>query len=76
MKIKGEVFQKRYAPGSKSDHNAVMIRTADGEFKLRREGGNPFRDPTLDALVGKRIQAEARQTETVVIMADWTEDNT
>ena len=35
-----------------------MLVTDEGEFRLAREGGNPFADPTLDRLVGKRIEAE------------------
>ena len=29
---------------------------ARGEYVLRREGGNPFTDPTLDEMVGKRVR--------------------
>jgi hypothetical protein len=32
--------------------------TSDGEFKLRVQGGNPFLDPEVDALVGTRIRGE------------------
>jgi hypothetical protein len=35
-----------------------MLVTDEGEFRLRRKGGNPFGDPSLDRLVGKRIEAE------------------
>ncbi len=35
-----------------------MLVTDDGEFRLRRKGGNPFSDPSLDRLVGKHIEAE------------------
>jgi hypothetical protein len=56
--VRGTVTRRRYAPGSKSEHDAVMIVTDDGEYRLRRKGGNPFHDPTLDKFVGKRIEAQ------------------
>jgi len=55
--LRGEVTRRRYAPGSKSEHDSVMIVTDQGEYRLRRRGGNPFNDPSLDELVGKRIEA-------------------
>jgi hypothetical protein len=55
--VRGTVTRRRYAPGSKSEHDAVMIVTDEGEFRLRLLGGNPFRDPALDRFVGKRIEA-------------------
>jgi hypothetical protein len=36
-----------------------VLETGDGRYILRRSGGNPFADTELDALVGKRISAEA-----------------
>ncbi len=56
--MRGTVTRRPYAMGSKSEHEAVMLVTDDGEFRLRRKGGNPFSDPSLDRLVGKHIEAE------------------
>lgn len=56
--VRGTVTRRPYAAGSKSEHEAVMLVTDEGEFRLRRKGGNPFSDPSLDRLVGKRIEAE------------------
>jgi hypothetical protein len=56
--VRGTVVRRPYAAGSKSEHEAVMLVTDDGEFRLRRKGGNPFRDPALDELVGREIEAE------------------
>jgi hypothetical protein len=55
--LAGHVIRKRINVGSKSDHEAVVLVCAQGEFKLRRRGGPPFVDDALDALVGKRISA-------------------
>jgi hypothetical protein len=55
--ITGKVVKKRFASGSKSDRDAVILRTDKGEeYVLRREGGNPFTDPSLDELVGKQVR--------------------
>jgi len=57
VRLAGPVIRKRINVGSKSDHEAVVLVCARGEFKLRRRGGPPFVDEALDALVGKRIRA-------------------
>jgi hypothetical protein len=56
--VRGTVTRRPYAVGSKSEHEAVMLVTDEGEFRLQRKGGNPFADPELERLVGKRIEAE------------------
>lgn len=56
--VQGTVTRRPYATGSKSEHEAVMLVTDEGEFRLQRRGGNPFHDPSLDRLVGRRIKAE------------------
>ncbi len=56
--VRGTVTRRPYAVGSKSEHEAVMLVTDEGEFRLQRKGGNPFHDASLEQLVGKRIEAE------------------
>jgi hypothetical protein len=58
MELKGKVVMKKFAVGSKSEHDAVYIETDKGDFVLRQVGGNPFNDPELKKLVGKKIKAE------------------
>jgi hypothetical protein len=59
MTLRGRVIKKLYAAGSKSQHHAICLQTAKGEFKLRLAAAdeNPFSDPRLNALVGKSIAA-------------------
>jgi len=58
MEYEGLVVRKRINIGSKSEHDATVLATEDGEFKLRRQGGHPFSDSDVQALVGKRIRAK------------------
>jgi hypothetical protein len=58
MELKGKVVIKRFAKGSKSEHDAVYLETDQGNYVLRQAGANPFADPKLKKLVGKRISAE------------------
>lgn len=53
----GIVVRRRVGLGTKSDHDAVVLLTDDGAFKLRRSGANAFQDDVLDRLVGKRVRA-------------------
>jgi hypothetical protein len=73
--ISGKVVRKPVASGSKSEHEAVMLRTADGEeLLLRRLGGNAFRDPQLDDLVGASITGEGQVAGRTFIMRSWKVD--
>ena len=56
--VRGKVTRRPYAAGSKSEHEAVMLVTDEGEFRLQIKGGNPFHDPALERLVGRQIEAE------------------
>ncbi len=73
MTLQGHVVRKRVSLGSKSEHEALVLVTPDGqEYKLRRQEGNPFRDPELDALEGKRIECEGIVRDGQVIMTRWS----
>lgn len=71
MKVIGEVIKIRYAPGSKSERDAVMLRTICGDYLLKREEGNPFKDEVLEAMVGNTICAKARCTDVTIIISEW-----
>jgi hypothetical protein len=68
MILEGRVISKRINVGSKSEHLATMLVTAEGEFKLRRQGGHPFTDPEITSLVGKRIRGEGLVSSRQFIM--------
>jgi hypothetical protein len=54
----GRVTRGPFGGVSKSAHTAVYLETDSGEkYKLVRVGGNPFNDPALNKLVGKKVQA-------------------
>jgi hypothetical protein len=71
MKFRGKVVQQPWGVGSKSDHLAVVLQTPQGELKLRRAGGNPFRDPELERLVGKEIACEGEVHAGQLLMTKW-----
>jgi hypothetical protein len=68
----GEVTKRPFGAGSKSEHLAVYLETGDGNFVLRRPGGNPFSDPALEGLVGKRIRCWGARTDYLLILSKWT----
>jgi len=73
MTFQGRVVRKRLSTGSKSEHEALVLVTPDGqEYKLRRQEGNPFRDPELDVLEGKRIECEGIVRNGQIIMTSWS----
>jgi hypothetical protein len=73
MSVRGRVARKRVSMGSKSEHDALVLVTAEGEeYKLRRQGGNPFRDPALDSLEGKQVECEGIVRDAQLIMTSWS----
>lgn len=56
MTVTGIIEKGHIAAHSKSERDAVMIKTRKGRYILRRQQGNPFVDPVLEGLVGKRVR--------------------
>lgn len=71
IEVSGQVTKHLAAKGSKSERQATFLETEAGTYLLRRRGGNPFADPKLDDLVGKRVRAKGILTEHTLIMSDW-----
>jgi hypothetical protein len=67
----GTVVKAAFAPGSKSEREAVMLDTGSERLVLRQKGGNAFRDAALEALVGCRITGSGRRTGYTLILDDW-----
>ena len=57
VQLSGKVVIKKIAKGSKSERDAVLLQTDDKEYVLRKLGGNPFHDISLEKLAGKSITA-------------------
>jgi len=72
MKLRGRVAKKLLYTGTKSEHEGLVLITAEGEFKLQRKGGNPFWDDALAELEGKEIEAEGTLREQRFIATHWT----
>ena len=65
--LTGTVIEKVFGAGSKSEHNAVYLQTADGDYPLRRAGGNPFSDPELTRLIGEKVTATGRLAQNLFV---------
>jgi hypothetical protein len=71
-RITGTVLRAEIAPGSKSEHVGVVLRTDAGdEYVLRRAGGNAFSDEVLEGLVGKTISGSGLVAGRTFILDDW-----
>ena len=73
MQFTGRVIKEVVAKASKSERHAVILDTGKKRYVLRRLGGNPYEDSTLDKLVGKNITATGEVTGQTLMMSDWTE---
>jgi hypothetical protein len=72
-RFEGVVRRRPFAVGSKSERRALLLVTPRHEYVLRRQGGNPFVDPALDALVGKRVSFAGILHGYTLIVSDWQE---
>ena len=73
QRITGSVVKEPFAKGSKSERDAVLLLADDQRYVLRRQGGNAFHDPALDALVGKTIECTGHVAGSTFLMSEWTE---
>lgn len=71
MKLRGRVTKRLLYAGTKSEHEGTTLATSQGEFKLRRKGGNPFWDETIAHLEGKEIEGEGIVRGDQFIMEHW-----
>jgi hypothetical protein len=71
MKLRGHVTRKLLNRGTKSEHEGLVLLSPEGEFKLRRRGGNPFWDETLASLEGREIEGEGIIRKEQFIMSEW-----
>jgi hypothetical protein len=71
MKYRGRVVRRTLSAGSKSEHDGLVLVTDSGEYRLRREGGNPFWDDTLAPLEGKEIECEGTLRGNQIVMSRW-----
>ena len=69
-KLSGKVVLKKFGTGSKSEHDAIYLESAEGSFVLRRQGGNPFYDPELHKLIGKEITATGTINQSLFLAKD------
>jgi len=52
------VTKRLLYPGAKSEHEELVLLAPEGEFKLRRQGGNPFCGQNLASLEAMEIEGE------------------
>jgi hypothetical protein len=71
VELSGEVTKHLASAGSKSERQGVFLKTDQGTYVLRRQGGNPFSDPELNELVGKRIHCKGILTEHTFTLSEW-----
>ena len=69
VRVRGTVRRDVYAPGSKSEHVAVLLDADDGRtWVLRRPGANPYDDPELAELDGATVDVEGRTHRDVLLV--------
>lgn len=71
--VEGLVVRRPFGTGTKSEHRSIGLEADGRVYRLRRRGGNPFLDPVLEALVGKRLRAKAVIAGPDLIMTEWDE---
>ncbi len=74
VRVSGRVLKKPLAGGSKSARLAIVLASDDGaEYVLRRRGEHAFADAQLEALVGRRIEADGILHGYTLLLTRWAE---
>ena len=71
MRYVGTVEHRLVARGSKSERRAVILVSGENTHVLRRRKGNTFKDPVLDALVGKTVEVEGDVHDETLHADSW-----
>ena len=66
MTFEGTVTSTTAAEGSKSERPAPLLVTESATHRLHVIGENPFEQPTLAALIGKRVRVTGELRDGVV----------
>ena len=74
VQLSGKVVMKKTSEGSKSERNAVLLQTEKKSYILRRMGGNPFKDTSLEMLTGKNITATGILDRNLFLAKEIKED--
>lgn len=56
--VRGRVTKGRYAPGTKSEREAVFIETGSERYVLRRKDGPAFADGALERYVDHTVACD------------------
>lgn len=75
MELTGKISIQVFAPGSKSEHEAVVIDTKEGSFVLKRQEDNPFEKSSLFELEGKNVHVEGELHSYLFLAEKITEIN-
>lgn len=54
----GKIKKEKVLPGSKNEHEAFVLETADGNYRLKRIGGNPYYDDLFENYLNKEVSIE------------------
>jgi hypothetical protein len=73
VRLTGVAVRKPFATASKSERMAVVLRTDQGEYVLRRKGGLAFDDAALETLVGKRLRCSGTLSGYTFLMTECEE---
>jgi len=73
MEVCGRVERKPFGTGSKSERSAIYLVCKEGEYLLRRPGGNAYQDPEIEALVGKLICCKGQVVgqNNILLVTEW-----
>ena len=71
MELHGVVKRKVIRRGTKSEHQALVLVTPEGEYKLRRTGGNTFWDETLAELEDQQLRCTGELDGNEIFMDSW-----
>lgn len=75
VELSGRVSRGAVDVGSKSERNAVTLKTDEGAtYVLRKDGAPAFGDNSFDALVGGRFTMTGVAIGDLLVVKEWRRD--
>jgi hypothetical protein len=71
--LEGKVIRQSFGKGSKSEHPAFYLETADSKVLIRKEGDNPFENNALTTYLNKQVRVKGSKMDYIFIITEIEE---
>ena len=71
--LEGRVIRQSFGKGSKSEHPAYYLETANSKVLIRKDGDNPFENNALEQYLNKQVKVKGSKMDYIFIITEIEE---